>query len=265
MKTVLVCGFGNIGKHLYKELSELPKSDYMTFIYDKYKSEYNDPLDLTRKYDYVFICVPTEMKDDGSCNTEEVLNAVNALKGSDTIIIKSAIPVGFVDGIKDNVNIIVSPEFWGTTQHCENPDFLILGGYRNYTDKVAELYTHIKNGYYKFYFTDHKTAELVKYMENCWIATKVTFCNEFARIANAYGISYNELRELWIADGRVSPSHTFVYPETPYYDSHCLNKDIPALISFCKENHIATPLMKSVNEINMLSHLLNDCEEEVEY
>jgi UDP-glucose 6-dehydrogenase len=143
MKTVLVCGFGNIGKHLYKELSELPKSDYMTFIYDKYKSEYNDPLDLTRKYDYVFICVPTEMKDDGSCNTEEVLNAVNALKGSDTIIIKSAIPVGFVDSIKDNVNIIVSPEFWGTTQHCENPDFLILGGYRNYTDKVAEAFEYL--------------------------------------------------------------------------------------------------------------------------
>ena len=50
MKTVLICGFGNIGKHLYKELSELPKSDYMTSIYDKYKSEYNDPFDLTRKY-----------------------------------------------------------------------------------------------------------------------------------------------------------------------------------------------------------------------
>ena len=73
----------------------------------------------------------------------------------------------------------------------------------------------------------------------------------------SYGISYNELRELWLADSRVSPSHTFVYPEKPYYDSHCLNKDVPALLSFCKDNQISTPLMKSVYEINAVNKIVN--------
>ena len=256
MKSILICGFGNIGKHLYKEISVLSESGYNLFIYDKYQQNYNK-VDTNKKYDYVFICVPTEMREDGSCNTDEVVNAIHTFQDSEIIIIKSAVPVGFTDNIKDNVNIIVSPEFWGTTQHCKDPDFLILGGYQNYTDRIAELYSHIKDGYYKFHFTDHRTAELVKYMENCWIATKVTFCNEFAKIAYSYGISYNELRELWLADSRVSPSHTFVYPEKPYYDSHCLNKDVPALLSFCKDHQISTPLMKSVYEINAVNKIVN--------
>ena len=86
-------------------------------------------------------------------------------------------------------------------------------------------------------------------MENCWIATKVTFCNEFADIAKKFDISYSELRECWIADKRVSPSHTLVYPEQPFYNSHCLNKDIPALIYMCEQEGIETPLIKAVKSI----------------
>jgi UDP-glucose 6-dehydrogenase len=85
-------------------------------------------------------------------------------------------------------------------------------------------------------------------MENCFLALKVTFCNEFADIAQKYGISYPELREIFIADGRMGDSHTFVYPEAPYYNSHCLNKDIPALIAFAGRE--TAPLMSAVDEIN---------------
>ena len=256
---ILICGYGNIGKHIYTELLPTIKNcDAAIHVYDKYKNIQfvSDPLymDLhrgwtTSKFDYVFICVPTEMKEDGSVNTEEVLDCINKYFDSDTIVIKSAIPVGFTDKIANNNNIVVSPEFWGTTQHSKDPDYIILGGYRDYTDKVANLYSYAKDGYYKYHFTDHKTAELVKYMENCWIATKVTFCNEFAEIAKEFGISYHELRELWLADSRVSPSHTYVYPEEPYFNSHCLNKDVPALIKFCEDQKIDTPLIKKVLEI----------------
>ena len=253
MKKILICGYGNIGKHLYKELEPLKDKELATIdIYDKYKNEEingDRKIATNEKYDYMFICVPTEMKEDGSANTDEVLNCINEFTEVDTVIIKSAVPVGFTDSTKQ-VNIVISPEYWGTTQHCPEPNFLILGGYRDYTDKVVQLYNLIKDGYYKYYFTDQRTAELVKYMENCWIATKVTFCNEFADIARNFGISYSELRELWLADSRVSPSHTLVYEDKPYYDSHCLNKDIPALISFCEKKNIKTPLMKEVEYIN---------------
>jgi UDP-glucose 6-dehydrogenase len=80
------------------------------------------------------------------------------------------------------------------------------------------------------------------------LALKVTFCCEFAGIAQKYGISYPEVRDIFIPDGRMGDSHTFVYPEHPYYDSHCLNKDIPALIAFAGEAY--APLMSAMNKIN---------------
>ena len=144
----------------------------------------------------------------------------------------------------------------GTTQHAVNsPGVVILGHTsamvgQNAADKIVEMYSHVKSAYQRFIFVDRKTAELAKYMENCWIATKVTFCNEFADIAAQYGISYNELRECWLADERVSPSHTYVYPDKPYYDSHCLKKDIPGLITSCEKDNIDTPLMRAVDTIN---------------
>ncbi len=114
--------------------------------------------------------------------------------------------------------------------------------------KAAQIYSRVINGYYKFYFTDTVTAELAKYMLNSFLALKVTFCNEFADVAKKYNVSYPELRELFIADSRISPSHTFVYEDKPYYDSHCFNKDIPALIKFAEG---CVPLMVGVEKINL--------------
>lgn len=85
-------------------------------------------------------------------------------------------------------------------------------------------------------------------MLNCFLALKVTFCCEFADIAKKFNINYQELRELFIADERISPSHTFVYKDKPFYDSHCFNKDVPALVYFAKEY---APLMNFVNQINI--------------
>lgn len=246
---ILICGYGNIGKHIFKEFEKL-KDDIV--IYDKYQKDYSDDSILDSFYDFAFVSVPTEMNEDGSCNVEEVKWIVPKIKAG-VIIIKSAVPVGTCESFYLPVpNVVISPEYYGTTQHSlESPNFVVLGGSRIFTNKVAELYGKIKDGSFRCIFTNWRTAELAKYMENCWIATKVTFCNEFAKIADAYDINYPELRECFIADERVSPSHTFVYPDKPYYDSHCLNKDIPALIRQCDFSHIETPLMDSIHSINM--------------
>ncbi|MBR6612939.1 MAG: hypothetical protein IKK93_12070 [Campylobacter sp.] len=262
MMEILICGYGNIGKHLYQELLPIVDNcEAAINVYDKYKniSFISDPLykersidlDYKYKFDYCFICVSTEQLNEvGDVDISEVVQVFNQFKSKNigTYIIKSAVPVGFCEKISLE-NVIISPEYWGTTQHCPELNFLILGGKKEARDNVVYLYNKLKNGYYKYYFTDWKTAELVKYMENCWIATKVTFCNEFAEIAKGFDIDYNELRELWLADSRVSPSHTLVYPDKPYFDSHCLNKDVPALINFCEKQGIDTPLMKWVLNI----------------
>jgi UDP-glucose 6-dehydrogenase len=132
----------------------------------------------------------------------------------------------------NGAQVCFSPEYYGATQHANNVDygFVTIGGPDEACEKIVQLYQYVRTGKTRFYVTDRKTAELAKYMENAFLATKVVFCNEFARIAEGYGISYAKLRELFIADPRVNPSHTFVYDECPYYDSHCLNKDIPAIV-----------------------------------
>ena len=255
---ILICGYGNIGKHTYNEFSSLSKDIY---IYDKYKDPsingfykntdlqiINESELISTYFNYAFVCVPTEMNIDGSANVSEIFDIVPKINAK-VIIIKSAVPVGTWQQLGQN-NVIISPEFYGTTQHSlDSPGFIILGGEDEAQKAAAAIYNKVKTGDFKYYYPDAKTAELTKYMENCWIATKVTFCNEFATIAEKFGIDYNKLRVCWVADERVNPSHTYVYPDKPYYDSHCLNKDIPALIYQCKENNIDTPLMDAVLDI----------------
>ena len=152
-------------------------------------------------------------------------------------------------------NIIISPEFYGTTIHALNePNFLILGGEKKLCSKVADLYHRFVKSDFHIHFTDSKTAELVKYMENSWLATKVTFCSEFYHIAKEIGVDYNELRELMCLDHRFGNSHSYIDPEKPYYDSHCLNKDIPAILKFCEDNITHSPMLlnivKVINEID---------------
>ena len=82
-------------------------------------------------------------------------------------------------------------------------------------------------------------------MENSWLATKVSFCCQFFDIAEKEGVNYEELRELFILDPRVNPSHTFVYRDHPYWESHCLDKDVPA-IAITED----AELLKAVIEFN---------------
>jgi nucleotide sugar dehydrogenase len=247
-KKILICGFGNIGKHIFSELYKCEEIDIA--IYDRYtETSISDENILNEEYDYAFICVPTNLDENGYCDLSEVEYAVNHIN-ADTIIIKSTIPVGTTKSFNKN-NIVFSPEYYGTTQHSlDSPNFLVLGGSKEYSMKIVQLYQMVKDGSFRFIFVDSDTAELAKFMENSWIATKVTFCNEFADIANSFNINYEELRECFIADERVNPSHTFVYKDKPYYDSHCLNKDIPMIINTCEENHIDVPLLKGISHIN---------------
>ena len=244
---MLIYGYGNIGHHVAIEFNDVPHK----YFYDIQAKDSEANLKLL--YDIAFICVPTDNINE-QCDTSIVEEAISRIKAN-MIIIKSTVPVGFCDRINQE-NIVFSPEYWGTTKHSsDTPNFTILGGNPECTYEVADFISQIKSGNHKFIFTNYKTAELAKYMENCFIALKVTFCNEFAAAAKQYGINYEDLRNCFIADERVSPSHTFVFKNQPYYDSHCLNKDIPAYITQCKQDNIQVPLMETVHKINLQKKL----------
>ena len=241
-KRILIVGYGNIGRHIYDEFYKLEPE-----IYDPNISGYANK--SGERYDFAFICVPTDMKADGGCDTSVVEQAILETE-AEVIIIKSTIPPGTTDKLiaKTGKNIVFSPENYGVTQHCrQDPGFVIIGGNRLLRDKAAELYSEVKNGYYKIRFTDTVTAELWKYMLNSFLALKVTFCCEFADLARYFNVSYPELRELFVMDERVGDSHTYVYTQKPFYDSHCFNKDIPAIVNFAGE---LAPLIESMDRIN---------------
>lgn len=227
MKNVLIIGYGVVGSNMRDELYALRPD-----IVDKYKPEFTTK-DPEKHYDVAFICVDTPyVKEGNSCDTTEVLNCIDE-NPADLYVIKSTCPVGMVDKLSDKgIDVVFSPEYYGGTQHCNNYDFnfTIIGGKKSLCCEVVQLLQDVYDASHKFIITTAKTAELCKYMENCFLATKVSFCNEFYDAAKECGVSYEELRELFVLDPRVNPAHTFVYAEHPYWQSHCLDKDTRAFV-----------------------------------
>lgn len=203
-------------------------------------------------YDIAFICVDTTMTEDNPCDVSEVWNAIEENHAS-IYVIKSTVKVGTTDEIRQKTGkrAVFSPEYYGNTPHSTRYDFsfTILGGEPEDCQEVIQCLQHIYDGRHVFRVTDAKTAELVKYMENSWIATKVSFCNEFYDIAETHGVRYEELRELFTLDPRVNPSHTFVFEQHPYWQSKCLDKDVSTIAQ-------DSPFMWFVKEYNESKKLI---------
>lgn len=251
-KKVLIIGHGTVGSNLERELLVLKPA-----IVDKYKGENTKEQGV--KYDLAFVCVDTPKTEVDLCNDTEVWKAI-AENDAELYVIKSTVLPGTVKKIADvtKKRVVFSPEYYGGTQHCNNFefDFTILGGDPKDCREVIQILQKVYDGRHQFRITDSTTAELVKYMENSFLATKVSFCNQFFEIAEKAGVDYEELRELFVLDPRVNPSHTFVYRDKPYWNSHCLNKDVPAIaVSY------QAPLLLSVIQYNELKRVESEAAE----
>ena len=219
---ILIIGVGTVGENLQNELAVLKPDSY-----DKYKN-----IDTRKggvRYDAAFVCVDTPGAD---CDISEVRAAITE-HDADVFVIKSTVLPGTTETLERESGkaVVFSPEYYGGTQHCNNFSFpfTILGGEKKACLRVIQILQHVYDGTHQFKITDAKTAELVKYMENSYLAMKVSFCQQFYDIAERAGVCYEELRELFVLDPRVEPSHTFVYRDRLYWDSHCLNKDVRAV------------------------------------
>ena len=226
MKSVLIVGVGNIGSRLYEEYGKLVPDRY-----DPYKG-FNEKRDI--RYDFAFIATDTPMNDDGSCDLSQVRQALYETD-AEIYVIRSTVPPATTNKLREETGkrIVFSPEFYGTTQHCDEKtfdfSFTILGGEKADCNAVVQLLQEVYDARHRFRITDSTTAELTKYMENCLLAARISFCVQFWEIANEYGVSYPEMRELLLNDERFSRAHTFVYDDHPYWESHCFDKDLPAI------------------------------------
>jgi len=254
---IALVGYGFVGKALHKLFGDLVKTVYDPAAPDTLElRSLGKTKEDVAKCRFAMIAVPTPTRADGSCNTDIVEEVVNWIE-SDYIIIRSTVSPGTTDRlrVRTGKRIVFQPEYVGETVSHPLLDhriqnFVILGGAMNDTSAVAELYKRVFHSDLHIHMTDAKTAELTKYMENSFYAAKVAFCNEFFGIAKAIGVDYNELRELWLADPRISRDHTFVYPDDRGFSGKCLPKDMSAVIVAAEDSGYIPHMMREIMRIN---------------
>ena len=222
-----------------------PTNEVRIYDIDPLKSTHT--LDEVNECDFVFVCVPTPMHKNGNQDLSYVENVFNKAPQGPIYIIKSTIlPGTTIRLMKEypDLEIIFCPEF--LTERTAKLDMLtqariILGGEKGDTKKVKELFEqrfmnrHIIE-------TDPTTAELVKYMNNTFFATKVSIINEFKLLSDKLGANWDDALYGFASDGRVGDSHLHVPgPDGRLgYGGTCFPKDVNALITLAKE--LDTPL-----------------------
>jgi UDPglucose 6-dehydrogenase len=208
----------------------------------------------------VFVCLPTPMNKNGSCHIDIVEKAVadiSDLNKDNIVVIKSTVPPGTVakwNKKYNNIDIIFNPEFLteaNAISDFENQTRIILGGPRKSTTKLKTVYSKVfpKATIVK---TDSTYAEMVKYVTNSFLATKVSFANEMYEICNKLDVDYDKIIEYATYDKRLGKSHWSVPgPDGDLgYGGHCFPKDVKALIEVANENDIFPLMLIAADEKN---------------
>ena len=236
-----VIGNGFVGEAISFAFSTV--SEMYIFDTDPLKSLNN--IKSVHNCDFVFVCVPTPMFKDGSQDLSYVESAFEKATNKPVYIIKSTVLPGTTEKLSNqypNFKIIFSPEF--LTERTAKLDMLtqsriILGGELSLTEKAKVLFDkRFKNK--NIIQTDSKTAELTKYMNNTFFATKVSIMNEFKLLCDKIGANWEDALKGFVSDGRIGDSHLNVpgHDGKLGYGGTCFPKDVNALLSFSKKNEI---------------------------
>ena len=264
-KKIGIIGKGFVGNAVANGFSSGTGYDAEVRIYDKNPDLSQHTLEeVIDQSNFVFISVPTPSNKDGSINLEIVRNVMDNISDIETdnnpiILLRSTIVPGTSKEIqKDypNLNIVFNPEF--LTERSAIFDFLsqsryVLGGEKEHTNEVADLYRSRFGESIAIIETDFETAELIKYVCNCFFATKVSFLNEMRLISDKVGADWNTVIEGFVRDGRVGHSHINVPgPDGKFgFGGSCFPKDVQALIAFCKKIDIDPNVLVGTWQTNL--------------
>lgn len=229
-RTVGIVGYGHVGRAMH---TLFPAA----VLYDPGIPEHASTRDAVNATDICFVCVPTPSAPDGAADVSAVAEVVGWLQ-STIVVIKSTVPPGTTAKLRadSGKRIVFSPEYYGeSTYHHEwaaGPaawPFLIVGGPSEDTAPVISLFASRLGPQKTYRQVTAEMAELVKYMENTWLAAQVAFAWQFGLLSERFGVDYWELRELWALDPRVSRWHTALLEGSPGFRGKCLPKDVRAI------------------------------------
>jgi len=232
-------------------------------IHDKDPKRNLNTIEEVLKCDFIFVCVPTPMNEDGSISLDIVEKALQEISDknknrNNTVILKSTMVPGSTNNFVNQfpkLNIIFNPEF--LTERTAKLDFLtqariILGGAKRLTKKVSKLF---EERFMHTYIieTDTVTAELIKYMNNVFFASKVSIMNEMKMICDAIGADWKQALAGFTADQRIGDSHLNVPgPDGKMgFGGSCFPKDINAFTSMADDLGIDIPTIKGAWETNL--------------
>lgn len=215
-----------------------------------------------------FIAVGTPPDEDGSADLKYVLKVAETIatymESPKLIIDKSTVPVGTADKVKATIqsvldsrksdltfSVVSNPEFLkegAAVNDCKRPDRIIIGtDSADAEEQMRELYAPFNRNHEKIIVMDIKSAELTKYAANCMLATKISFMNEMANIAEHVGANIEHVRHGIGSDPRIG--YQFIYPGCGYGGS-CFPKDVQALVRTADNIGYESKILKAVEAVN---------------
>lgn len=226
-------------------------------------------MDLAVKHgDLQFIAVGTPSGEDGSADLQYVVAVAKTIgeRVNDyrVVINKSTVPVGTAEivektlaeqlekrGANIEFDVVSNPEFLkegAAVNDFMKPDRIIVGTRSARAEELMrELYAPFNRSHDRMIFMDIRSAELTKYAANAMLATKISFINEMANLAERLGADIEKVRNGIGADPRIG--YQFIYPGCGYGGS-CFPKDVKALINIAKNTGYQASLMEAVDQVN---------------
>ncbi|HQX93141.1 MAG TPA: UDP-glucose/GDP-mannose dehydrogenase family protein [Thermomonas sp.] len=218
--------------------------------------------------DVVFIAVGTPPDEDGSADLTYVLAVARSigqhLARPAVVVDKSTVPVGTADkvraaiasvlakrGVEIAFDVVSNPEFLkegAAVEDCMRPDRIVIGtGSAQALEKLKRLYAPFNRNHERIVAMDVRSAELTKYAANAMLATKISFMNEIANIAEQVGADVEMVRKGIGSDPRIG--WHFIYPGAGYGGS-CFPKDVQALAKTAQQHGVQPRLLDAVEAVN---------------
>jgi UDPglucose 6-dehydrogenase len=218
-----------------------------------------------RAADVVFIAVGTpSRRGDGHADLSYVYDAAReiaaALDGFTVVITKSTVPVGTCDEVERiihearpdaDVLVVSNPEFLreGAAIHdFKHPDRIVVGTQDERAKMVvAEIYRPLSLSQVPILYTGRRTAELIKYAANAFLATKITFINEIADLCEKVGADVQEVARGMGLDNRIGSKFLHAGPG---FGGSCFPKDVRALIKTAQDHAVPLRILEAVAAVN---------------